>query len=92
MGFFLLGLFAAIEIGWLVFTFVNAKQKEKGNWLKNRVTVRAVELLLFLLVLLLLQAAWDIRFKMCFFVLLVRVVWAGAFAGTIFFIYRISGS
>lgn len=40
MGFFLLGLFAAIEIGWLVFTFVNAKQKEKGNWLKNRVIVR----------------------------------------------------
>lgn len=74
MGFVLLGLFAAVEIALLVFTFT--KQKEKIQWLQNRVIIRVVEVLLFLLALLLPQVAWNFRFKMCFFVLLIRVVTA----------------
>lgn len=74
MGFVLLGLFAAAEIVLLAVTFT--RQKEKVQWLQNRVIARAGELVLFLLVLLLPQAAWDFRFKMCFLVLAIRIVTA----------------
>ncbi len=74
MGFVLLGLFAVIEIVLLAVTFTG--QKEKVQWLRNRVFVRAGEMVLFLLVLLLPQAAWDLRFKLCFFVLVIRIVTA----------------
>lgn len=74
MGFVLLGLFAVIEIALIVVTFTG--QKEKVQWLQNRVIARAGEVVLFLLVLLLPQAAWDFRFKMCFFVLVIRMATA----------------
>lgn len=74
MGFVLLGLFVVVELVLLVVTFT--KQKEKVQWLQNRVIARAGEVVLFLLVLLLPQAAWDFRFKMCFLVLAIRIVTA----------------
>lgn len=72
MGFILLGLFAVAEVALLFVTYT--KQKEKMQWIRNRVIVRAAEMLLFLLALLLPWAAWDFRFKMCFVVLLIRIV------------------
>ena len=55
------------------------KQREKRQWLRNRVIVGIGEMLLYLFALLLPWAAWDIRFKMCFFILLIRVVIAAFF-------------
>lgn len=74
MGFVLLGLFIVVELVLLVVTFT--KQKEKVQWLQNRVIARGGEVVLFLLVLLLPQAAWDFRFKMCFVILAIRIVTA----------------
>ena len=71
MGFLLL-LFVIAEIALLVVTFT--KQKEKCQWLKNRVVIRAAEIVIFFIALLTPQVAWDFRFKMCFFMLLLRVV------------------
>ncbi len=73
MGFLLL-LFLMIEIALLVITFTN--QKEKKQWLRNRVIARMGEIAIFLLALLMPQVAWDFRFKMCFFLLVIRVVTA----------------
>lgn len=71
MGFLLLGLFIILETALAVVTLT--KQKEKAAWLRNRVLVRGCELLLFLLALLLPWAAWDFRFRLCFFLLLIRI-------------------
>lgn len=73
MGFLLL-LFLMIEIALLVITFTN--QKEKKQWLRNRVIARIGEIAIYLLALLMPQVAWDFRFKMCFFLLVIRVVTA----------------
>ena len=61
MGFLLL-LFVIAEIALLVVTFT--KQKEKCQWLKNRVVIRAAEIVIFFIALLTPQVAWDFRFKM----------------------------
>ena len=74
VGFILLGLFVVIEIALLVVTFT--KQQEKKCWLQNRVIFRVGETVLFFLALLLPQAAWDFRFKLCFFILIIRVATA----------------
>lgn len=74
VGFILLGLFIVIEIALLAITFT--KQKEKKHWLQNRIIFRVGEVVLFLLALLLPQAAWNFRFKMCFFILIIRLVTA----------------
>ena len=73
MGFLLL-LFVIAEIALLVITFT--KQKEKHQWLKNRVMIRAAEIVIFFIALLTPQVAWDFRFKMCFIMLVIRVVTA----------------
>lgn len=73
MGFLLL-LFVISEIALLVITFV--KQKENKQWLRNRVIARIGEIAIFLLALLMPQIAWDFRFKMCFFLLVIRAVTA----------------
>ena len=70
----LLVLFIVAEIVLLVITFT--KQKEKAQWLKNRVIVRGCEVGIFLVALLLPQIAWDFRFKMCFAMLVIRIVFA----------------
>ena len=77
MGFVLLGLFVIVEIALLIVTFV--KQKEKVQWIRNRVVARVGEMVLFAFTLLLPGVAWDLRFKMCFGVLLIRVVIAVIF-------------
>lgn len=74
MGLILLGLFAIVEIALLVVTFT--KQKENEKWLRNRLIARMGEVVLFLLAILLPLAAWDFRFKMCFFVLVIRAMMA----------------
>lgn len=73
MGFLLL-LFVLVEIALLVITFI--KQKESKLWLRNRVIARVGEIVIFLLALLAPQVAWDFRFKMCFLMLVIRVVTA----------------
>lgn len=73
MGFLLL-LFVIVEIALLVITFV--RQKEKKQWLRNRVIARTGEIVIFLLLLLTPQVAWNFRFKMCFALLIIRVVTA----------------
>lgn len=60
-----------MEIGLLVLTFT--KQKEKADWLRNRMVIRGAEVMVFLLALLLPQVSWDFRFQMCFWMLLIRV-------------------
>lgn len=72
MGFLLLGLFIILETALAIFTLT--RQKEKTLWLRNRALTRGLELLLFLLALLLPWAAWDFRFQLCFFVLLIRAI------------------
>lgn len=72
MGFVLLGLFVIVEMALLVVTFV--KQKEKVQWLRSRVIASTGEILIFLVALLLPWCAWDFRFKICFAILLIRVV------------------
>ena len=74
MGFFLLGIFAILEIALIVVTIT--KQREKTKWLKNRVIARGAEVAVFILALLLPQISWDFRFKICFFILLIRVAFA----------------
>lgn len=71
---FLLFLFVLVEIALLVITF--AWQKESKLWLRNRVVARVGQIVIFLLALLASQVAWDFRFKICFFMLAVRVVTA----------------
>ena len=73
MGILLL-LFVIAEIVLLVITF--REQKEKEQWLKNRVLTRVSEIVIFLVALLLPQVAWDFRFKLCFFLLVIRVATA----------------
>ena len=70
----LLLLFVIAEIVLLVITF--REQKEKVQWLKNRVLTRVSEIVIFLVALLLPQVAWDFRFKLCFFLLIIRVATA----------------
>lgn len=77
MGFILFGLFVVAEAVLLMITL--RKQREKRQWLRNRVIVGIGEMLLYLFALLLPWAAWDIRFKMCFFILLIRVAIAAFF-------------
>ncbi len=72
MGFVLLGILAVAEIAFAVFTIT--KQKENVKWLSNRVMVRGGQIGIFLVMLLLPQVAWDFRFKMCFLVLVIRVI------------------
>lgn len=72
MGFGLLAVFIIMETALLALTFT--KQKEKVQWLRNRVIFRAGEVIVFLLALLLPQVAWDFRWKLCFYMLLFRVV------------------
>lgn len=72
MGFVLLGMFAVVEIALCIVTFT--MQKEKAQWLKNRLIARCGEILLFLIAILLPWCQWDFRFKMCFAVLILRVV------------------
>ncbi len=74
MGFLLLAFFIAAEAGLLVYTL--CRQKERFQWRRNRLIVRIGEMLLFLAALLLPQAAWDLRFKLCFCILCIRLVWA----------------
>ncbi|MDO4333679.1 MAG: hypothetical protein Q4C58_13475 [Eubacteriales bacterium] len=74
MGFVLLGVFTAIEIALLVITFT--KRQEKADWLQNRVICRAAETAVFVLALLLPQVSWDFRFRLCFFILLIRAILA----------------
>lgn len=73
MGFLLL-LFIIVEIALIIITF--SKQKENEQWLRNRVIARVGEIAIFLLALLMPHVAWDFRFKMCFFLLIIRVVTA----------------
>ncbi|HBA50641.1 MAG TPA: hypothetical protein DCZ91_23155 [Lachnospiraceae bacterium] len=70
MGYLLLALFFILETALAIVTLT--KQKEKVQWLRNRILTRGCELLFFLLALLLPWAAWDFRFQLCFFVLLIR--------------------
>lgn len=77
MGFVLLAVFIIIETALLALTFT--KQKEKVKWLQNRVIFRAGEMIVFLLALLLPQVAWDFRWKLCFYMLLLRVVTSSIF-------------
>lgn len=70
MGSLLLALFIILEAALAIVTLT--KQKETVQWLRNRVLIRVCELLLFLLALLLPWAAWDFRFRLCFFLLLIR--------------------
>lgn len=74
MGILLL-LFVIAEITLLVITFT--KQKGKQEWLKNCFVTRMSEMAIFLVALLLPQVAWDFRFKLCFFLLVLRVAIAG---------------
>lgn len=71
----LLGIFVVMEIALLVITFT--KQQEKSQWYQNRTLIRGGEVILFLLALLLPQITWDFRFKMCFWVLIIRLFTAG---------------
>ena len=71
---FLLCIFIIAELALLIITF--AKQKEKNQWLKNRMLIRAVELAVFIMALLLPQVALDFRFRMCFLMLMIRIVTA----------------
>ena len=71
---FLFMLFVIAEVSLLAITFI--KQKENVQWLRNRVLVRVGEIVLFFVALLLPQVAWDFRFKICFYMLVIRVVTA----------------
>ena len=52
------------------------KQRGKREWLRNRIVTRVSETLFFLIALLLPQITWDFRFKICFYLLAIRVVTA----------------
>lgn len=73
MGILLL-LFMIAETLLVIITF--AKHKKTCEWLKNRVMTRVSETTAFIVLLLLPQIVWDFRFKMCFYILVIRVVTA----------------
>ena len=88
MGFCLLILFLIMELTLLVSSFTRCK--EKRDWLLIRMIVRASELVAFLLVMLLPNVTFDFKYKLCFWILMIRV----AKAVILYFIKRntISGS
>lgn len=88
MGFCLLILFLIMELTLLVSSFT--KCEEKRDWLLIRMIVRASELIAFLLVMLLPNVTFDFKYKLCFWILIIRV----AKAVILYFVERntISGS
>lgn len=74
MGFIILGLLAIVEMALFVVTVT--KQKGKEEWLRNRLIAGVGEAALFLIAILLPPAAWDFRFKICFYVLVIRAMMA----------------
>lgn len=73
MGILLL-IFLIAEVALITISFT--KHRGRQEWLKNRIVTRVSETLLFLIALLLLQITWDFRFKICFYLLVIRVVTA----------------
>lgn len=74
MGFIILGLLAIVEMALFVVTVT--KQKGKEEWLRNRLIAGVGEAALFLIAILLPPVAWDFRFKICFYVLVIRAMMA----------------
>lgn len=70
MGFCLLFLFIIMELTLLVSSFT--KCEEKRDWLQIRMTVRAGELVAFLLIMLLPNVTFDFKYKLCFWILIIR--------------------
>lgn len=72
MSIFILCVMIAIEIGLGVFTI--CKQREKGQWYRNRCLVNCGELVVYFIMILLPGIDFTFRFKGFFFVLLLRAV------------------
>ena len=72
MGILLMILFAALETALAVLSLT--KFSDKKDWLRIRVYVRGIEMILFIITMLLPMTTFDFKYKLCFFVLLARLL------------------
>ena len=72
MGIFLSICFILLEISLMVFSF--SRFSEKKQWLFARCIFRAAEIIVFLVVMLLPNVTFDFKYKMCFVILLIRLL------------------